>query len=267
MAKTTKHNEGGIGGTLKNSLSKLTERVTLKAPPASEQPKAKAAKPVKPSTPKPMSPPEARRKAPSPAPQKSQPATKPAPKTNAAAAKPAPAPTAQSTPKKTPAAAPSTPSPAATANVASNALANDVLIEGTLRFADNLVFDGRLKGEITSNGALSLHPNAVVEAAISVKTLIIAGKVVGNITATESVHLAASAVVVGDITTGSLTMEPNASFQGQGKIGQPTQGAAKAKPQPSAQPSAGEKAPKSAVDVPPAPAPNNKEEAKNDRAA
>ena len=104
----------------------------------------------------------------------------------------------------------------------SNSLGNDVLIEGELKFTDALNFDGHLKGEIVSEGALTLQPNSVVEASISVKSIVVAGKVVGDITATESVHLAPSAVVIGDISTGSLTMEPNSSFQGQGKIGSPS---------------------------------------------
>lgn len=240
MGKPNNQKDGGIGGTLKNSLSKLTGKVTLKAPSAKEQPKVQASRPVKPATPKPMAPPKAAgsqqpvRQQPTPQPASAEAKPKDAPKQAApkqAAAKPAATkPAAEAKPKATAAkpAAAKAASPAATPQMRAsdsalaNVISNDVTIEGELKFSDALVFDGRLKGQIISDGALTIQPNALVEASVAVKTLIIAGKVVGNITATESVHLAANAVVIGDITTGSLTMEPNASFQGQGRIGQPT---------------------------------------------
>ena len=245
MGKPNNQKDGGIGGTLKNSLSKLTGKVTLKAPSAKEQPKVQASRPVKPATPKPMAPPKAAgsqqpvRQQPTPQPASAEAKPKDAPKQAApkqAAAKPAATkPAAEAKPKATaakpaaakaasPAASPAaTPQMRASDSALANVISNDVTIEGELKFSDALVFDGRLKGQIISDGgALTIQPNALVEASVAVKTLIIAGKVVGNITATESVHLAANAVVIGDITTGSLTMEPNASFQGQGRIGQPT---------------------------------------------
>lgn len=240
MGKPNNQKDGGIGGTLKNSLSKLTGKVTLKAPSAKEQPKVQASRPVKPATPKPMAPPKAAgsqqpvRQQPTPQPASAEAKPKDAPKQAApkqAAAEPAATkPAAEAKPKATAAkpAAAKAASPAATPQMRAsdsalaNVISNDVTIEGELKFSDALVFDGRLKGQIISDGALTIQPNALVEASVAVKTLIIAGKVVGNITATESVHLAANAVVIGDITTGSLTMEPNASFQGQGRIGQPT---------------------------------------------
>lgn len=243
MGKQNNHNEGGIGGTLKSSLSKLTGRVTLKAPPTQEQPKSKvkAATPVKPATPKPMTPGQVDRqkqthpatqptrsqvskpvttaqRTTTPAPQEKKPVSpkkEVAPKKEMAAKKEI-APKRETAPVRS-----SQSSPSTVASTQANFLGNDVAIEGTLRFTDSLAFDGRLKGEIISDGALSLQPDSVVEASVAVKSLVISGKVIGDIKATDSVHLAGTAVVIGDITTASLTMEPSASFQGQGKIGQP----------------------------------------------
>ena len=100
-----------------------------------------------------------------------------------------------------------------------NKLANDVSIEGSLRFSNRLIFDGKLKGEIISDGSLTVQSHAIVEATVSVKNLLVEGKIVGNITATESVRLSATAIVVGNITTANLKVEPNASLKGQAKVG------------------------------------------------
>ena len=96
------------------------------------------------------------------------------------------------------------------------------MIEGTLRFTNRLIFDGRLKGEIKSEGSLSVQAQAIIEATVNVRNLLVEGKIVGNILATDSVRLAPSAVVIGDITTASLTVDPNASFSGQATIGKST---------------------------------------------
>ena len=120
----------------------------------------------------------------------------------------------------------STAQTAAPESASTNKLAEDVIIEGKLSFTERLVFDGRIKGEVeSSDGSLAVQPKAIVEAKVTVKSLLVEGKVVGDIIATESVRLAPTAVVIGDITTGNLTVEPNANFKGQATIGKPTQAA------------------------------------------
>lgn len=224
MGNSKNANEGGIGGSLKNSLSKFTGRVTLKAPPAEELAKTgskKQATKPKPASPKPMSAPQAEKTV-------SKPAAAPRTPAPHETKKPSPSPTTQAaTPASTPRPAPE--QTAATGNSA-NKLAHDVTVDGKLVFKDRLIFDGRLKGEIQSEGALAIQNQAVVEATIKVKSLLVEGKVVGNIVATDSVRLGATAVVIGDIQTASLTVEPNATFQGQGIIGKTAQAAQTATP-------------------------------------
>ncbi|MGJ8725335.1 MAG: bactofilin family protein [Roseibacillus sp.] len=136
---------------------------------------------------------------------------------------PAPTPQQTTTPAPTPALAPSSsPNPSTSTGNNINKLANDVSIVGRLQFTERLVFDGRIKGEIKSDGALAVQGQAIVEATVSVKTLLVEGKIIGDIFATESVRLGPSAVVIGDITTGNLIIEAKASFSGQAKIGSPT---------------------------------------------
>lgn len=130
-----------------------------------------------------------------------------------------PAPTPQ--PSQTPPA--STPAPTESPTSARNQISEDVTIDGKITFPGSLYVNGKIRGEIHSKGQLNLLVNSVIEASITVKSVIIEGRVVGNITATESAHLAAGAIVIGDITTAKLSMEPTSKFQGQAKIGNPTE--------------------------------------------
>ena len=265
MGKKQSSRNAGIGDSLKSSLSKLTGRVTLKAPSPEDLEKARSKKVAdrpKPATPTPMSAPQTEKAKPAQTTPKAmqQKPAQAAPVQQAQVAKPAQAAPAQQAQVAQPAQAapaqqaqvarPAQAAPAQQAQVAKpvqaapaqqarpaatttkaaskqpvmagkgvNNLANDVVVNGKLRFNDRLVFNGHLMGEIESEGSLAVQPEAVIEAKISVGSIFVEGKVVGDITATESVRLAASAIVIGDISTGNLTVEPEATFQGQARIG------------------------------------------------
>lgn len=118
-----------------------------------------------------------------------------------------------------PVAAPSRPSPAATRNV----LSSDVEIKGTVKFTNDLVVDGKIEGEISSEGNLTVGENARIKAEIKTATVVVYGKVHGNLSATERVELKASAEVVGDIKTKTLSIEAGAIFVGKSTVGTPTQ--------------------------------------------
>lgn len=126
-------------------------------------------------------------------------------------------------------AAPARTSPTATRNV----LSSDVEIKGTVKFANDLVVDGKIEGEITSDGNLTIGENARIKAEVKTSTIIVYGKVHGNLTATDRVELKASAEVVGDIKAKTLSIEAGAIFVGKSTVGTPAQ--APAQTQPSAQ--------------------------------
>lgn len=118
------------------------------------------------------------------------------------------------------AAQPATPvrtSPAATRNV----LSSDVEIKGSVKFTNDLVVDGKIEGEITSDGNLTIGENARIKAEVKTATVIVYGKVHGNLTATDRVELKASAEVVGDIKAKTLAIEAGAIFVGKSTVGTP----------------------------------------------
>ena len=108
-------------------------------------------------------------------------------------------------------------SPAATRNV----LSTDVEIKGTVKFTNDLVVDGKIEGEIHSDGNLTVGENARIKAEIKTATVIVYGKVHGNLTATDRVELKASAEVVGDIKAKTLSIEAGAIFVGKSTVGTP----------------------------------------------
>jgi cytoskeletal protein CcmA (bactofilin family) len=136
-----------------------------------------------------------------------------------------------------------TSAPRPSSGASRNVLSSDVEIKGTVKFTNDLVVDGRIEGQISSDGSLTVGENARLRAEISTNSVIIYGKVHGNIVATDRVELKGSAEVVGDIKAKSLTVEAGAIFVGKSTVGTPSSvGAAEAasavKPQQASSPAA-----------------------------
>lgn len=100
-----------------------------------------------------------------------------------------------------------------------NVLLPDVEIKGTVRFQDALIVDGKIEGEITSDGALTIGEPAKIKAEISCRSVVVYGKVHGNITATDRVELKKDSEVLGNIKTAVLTVEAGATFVGTSAVG------------------------------------------------
>ncbi|MFT5883265.1 MAG: cytoskeletal protein CcmA (bactofilin family) [Crocinitomicaceae bacterium] len=102
-----------------------------------------------------------------------------------------------------------------------NMLSSDVEIKGQVRFTNDLVVDGKIEGEIDSDGSLTVGENARVRAEIRTRSVVIYGKVHGNITVAERVELKANAELVGDIKAATLSIEAGAIFVGKSTVGAP----------------------------------------------
>ncbi len=102
-----------------------------------------------------------------------------------------------------------------------NVLSTDVEIKGTVKFTNDLVVDGKIEGEINSDGNLTVGENARIKAEIKTATVVVYGKVHGNLTATDRVELKSSAEVVGDIKAKTLSIEAGAIFVGKSTVGTP----------------------------------------------
>ena len=110
------------------------------------------------------------------------------------------------------------PTPSATRNI----LSTDVEIKGNVKFTNDLIIDGRIEGQIISDGNLTVGENARLKAEVKTGSVTVYGKVHGNITVNGHVELRATAEVVGDIKAKTIGIEAGAIFVGCSEIGTPS---------------------------------------------
>jgi cytoskeletal protein CcmA (bactofilin family) len=105
-----------------------------------------------------------------------------------------------------------------TTNPVKNVLTSDVEIKGNLKFTGELAFEGKLDGEIQTEGILSLGDSAVVNGNINAQSVMVRGKVTGNINAKEKIEIKAKAEVFGDIRATKLIIEEGVTFVGKTEV-------------------------------------------------
>ena len=99
-----------------------------------------------------------------------------------------------------------------------NLLSADVEIKGSIKFQNELTIDGKVEGEITSSGTLTVGENAEIRGEIRTKSATVLGKVHGNITVEERCELKARAVLQGDLKAARLVIEEGATFVGKSEV-------------------------------------------------
>ena len=104
-------------------------------------------------------------------------------------------------------------------NSPKNILSSDVEIKGSLKFSNDLVIDGKIEGEVTSDGSLTVGENARIKGEIKTKSCIVFGKVEGNITVSDRCELKLSAELLGDVRAKTLSIEEGAQFMGKSIVG------------------------------------------------
>lgn len=102
---------------------------------------------------------------------------------------------------------------------AKNVLANDVDIKGTIKFENELIFDGKIDGEIISEaGSLTIGKNANVNGEVKTKSVVVHGSVTGNIVVSERCELKASSQLTGDLKAMRIVIEEGATFIGKSEV-------------------------------------------------
>src|SRR5229473_7556952 len=97
-------------------------------------------------------------------------------------------------------------------------LSSDVEIKGTIKFQKELLIDGKVDGEINSDGVLTVGENADIRAEIKTKSITIYGKVQGNIEVSERCELKSKCMLQGDLKAARLIMEEGATFIGKSEV-------------------------------------------------
>src|ERR1041385_4618326 len=106
----------------------------------------------------------------------------------------------------------------ATAGTGKNVLTADVEIKGNLKFSGELTFDGKLEGEIQTDGVLNLGDGATINGNINAQSVVVRGKINGNIYAKEKIEIKAKAELFGDIRATKLVVEEGVTFVGKTEV-------------------------------------------------
>jgi cytoskeletal protein CcmA (bactofilin family) len=102
---------------------------------------------------------------------------------------------------------------------ASNFIAEDTTIKGSVTTASSLTVAGAVEGDINAGGEVNVLADAAVRGDVSGPTVIVAGKVEGRINASGRLLITASGQVNGDIAVRSLLIEEGGTLQGQCSMG------------------------------------------------
>jgi len=100
-----------------------------------------------------------------------------------------------------------------------NYLANDIEIKGSIKFNNELGFDGIIEGAIVSDdGILTVGKSASVKGEVRAKSVLVMGRVIGNITVQERCELRSNSQLIGDLRAARLILEEGATFVGQSVV-------------------------------------------------
>jgi cytoskeletal protein CcmA (bactofilin family) len=89
-----------------------------------------------------------------------------------------------------------------------------VEFKGTINYKGSVRIDGRLDGELHTEGTLLVGKEAVITAKISAGSVISKGKITGDIKANDKILLLASANMDGSLNTPQLSIEEGVIFNG-----------------------------------------------------
>ena len=104
------------------------------------------------------------------------------------------------------------------AGTGKNVLTADVEIKGNLKFSGELAFDGKLEGEIQTDGVLNLGDSATINGNINAQSVVVRGKINGNISAKEKIEIKTKTELFGDIRAAKLVVEEGVTFVGKTEV-------------------------------------------------
>ena len=97
-------------------------------------------------------------------------------------------------------------------------------LEGKIQAHGVLRVEGRIRGEVVSEGDIIVGEKGEIRAHIKARHVTIAGKVFGNIQASGRMHLLASGSLQGDVDAGTIAVEEGAHFKGTCRMAESSTG-------------------------------------------
>jgi cytoskeletal protein CcmA (bactofilin family) len=98
-------------------------------------------------------------------------------------------------------------------------IGRDAFVRGKLRGEGDVVIAGRVEGEITIEGDVTLEASALVMAPISGTRVVIRGAVRGDVSASEVLELGKNARIIGNLKAPRIAIEEGALVRGQVSTG------------------------------------------------
>ena len=93
-------------------------------------------------------------------------------------------------------------------------IASGAIFDGTLRLKGDFVIDTEFRGELATDGLITIGPNGSVVGDIRAREVVIRGAVVGNVTAPRQLIVESTGRLHGDIETACLEIQKRAFFCG-----------------------------------------------------
>lgn len=87
--------------------------------------------------------------------------------------------------------------------------------KGVITYEGTVRIDGKVEGEIITQGTLIVGETATINAEVSAGVVISGGKITGNIRASQKVHLLSKAILNGSLNTPNLIIEEGVNFTGK----------------------------------------------------
>lgn len=103
-------------------------------------------------------------------------------------------------------------------------ISSEVEIIGTIKTSGSIQIEGRVEGEILSQGDVTIGKSGSVKGNLRVNSVTLAGTVQGNIEAKDRIALKSTARLLGDIKAKRLSVEDGVTFVGKSEVnptGQP----------------------------------------------
>lgn len=110
-------------------------------------------------------------------------------------------------------------------------ITEDVEIVGSLKGVAPVELEGKIAGDLTSAGAVTVGAAAVARGQVAAEAVLVEGQVAGNIVAKDRVELKRTARVQGDLKARRLVVEEGATLVGKVEVN-PAGGALGAEPAP-----------------------------------
>lgn len=97
----------------------------------------------------------------------------------------------------------------------SSIIGSDMVVEGNIRAKEAVRVEGKVTGDVETDGALIISAGGAVKGNVKGSSIIIGGSVEGDLTSGGRTEVASTGKVIGNIRTKSLIVDENAVFQGQ----------------------------------------------------